>query len=49
MQQKRTSKTDKKDVVVVWEGTKDAMRNETRDGLNHTKAFLKTDSHTMLY
>jgi len=49
IQQKRTSKIDKKDVVVVWEGTKDAGRNETRDGLNHTQAFVRKNIHTMLY
>jgi len=33
-------------VVVVWEGTKDAGRNETRDGLNHTQAFVMKNSQT---
>jgi hypothetical protein len=32
--------------VVVWEDTKDAGRNETRDGLNHTQAFVTKNSHT---
>ena len=49
IQQERTSKTDKKDVVVVWEGTKDAERNETMDGLHHTQDFVRKNIHTMLY
>lgn len=32
--------------MVVWEGIKDAGRNETRDGLNHTQAFVRKNSHT---
>jgi len=29
----RYLRTDKKDVIVLWGGTKDVGRNETRDGL----------------
>lgn len=33
-------------MVVVSEGTKDAGRNETRYGFNHTQAFVMKNSHT---
>jgi hypothetical protein len=38
-------KLTKKDVVVLWGGTKDVGRNETRDGLKQTQAFVKKNSH----
>ena len=33
----------KKDVVVVWEGSKDVGKNETKKGINCTQRFVKTN------
>jgi hypothetical protein len=39
-----TGKLAKKDVVVVWGGTRDVGRNETEKGLYHIKNFVKNHS-----
>jgi hypothetical protein len=38
-------KLTKKDVVVLWGGTKDVGRNETTDGLKQIEAFVKKNNH----
>jgi hypothetical protein len=36
----------KQDVVVVWGGSKDVGKNETKKGINCTQKFIKTNSST---
>jgi len=41
-----TKKLTKKDVVVVWGGTRDVGRNETKKGLNQMKSFVSKHNQT---
>jgi len=36
----------KQDVLVVWEGSKDVGKNETKQGINWIKSFVTTNKHT---
>ena len=36
----------KQDVVVVWGGSKDVGKNETKQGINWIKNFIETNKHT---
>jgi hypothetical protein len=36
----------KQDVVVVWGGTKDVGKNETKQGINWIERFVETNNHT---
>jgi vancomycin permeability regulator SanA len=36
----------KQDVVVVWGGSKDVGKNETKQGINWIKSFVETNNHT---
>jgi len=33
-------------VVVVWGGSKDVVKNETKQGINWIKSFVETNKHT---
>jgi hypothetical protein len=44
-----TGKLLKKDVVVLWGGTKDVERNETSVGLKHIQAFVKNNKSYKCY
>jgi predicted phosphodiesterase len=43
---KEIKRLTKKDVVVVWGGTSEVGKNETINGLNQIKEFLKKNNHT---
>ena len=36
----------KQDVVVVWRGSRDVGKNETKQGINRVKNFVETNKHT---
>ena len=36
----------KQDVVVVWGGSKDVGRNESKQGINRIQKFVETNNHT---
>jgi hypothetical protein len=46
MATKEISKLTNKDVVVVWGGTHDIAKNETKKGLEHLVKFVRQNSHT---
>jgi hypothetical protein len=42
----RYKNVTKKGVVVMWGGTKDVGKNETRNGLSQLKDFVRGNNHT---
>jgi hypothetical protein len=46
METEGNSKLTKKDEVVIWGGSYDMAKNETKKGLKHMVKFVKENSHT---
>jgi hypothetical protein len=38
----------KQDVVVIWGGSKDVRKNETKQGINWIQSFVETNKHTSI-
>jgi len=45
---KITSQLTEKDIVVVWGGTRDVWRNETKKGLHQLKNFVSNHNQMLL-